>query len=100
MNEETVKPPVEQTPSLTKPRSIYAARKTPKLRKPSKPRVIDPGIAAIHAEAKARVVEYRKMGASGRILKTIIGKRLAQLTGIDKQALFDELAKTCTPKLV
>ena len=94
MNEETVKPPVEKPESKPKQRSIKPTRK------PSKPRVIDPGIAAIHAEAKARVVEYRKMGASERILKTIIGKRLAQLTAIDKQALFDELAKTCTPKLV
>ena len=100
MNEETVKPPVEKPESKPKSRSINAARKTPKLRKPSKPRVIDPGIAAIHAEAKARVAEYRKLSRSGRILKTILEKRLAQLTAGDQQALFDKLGLTCTPKLV
>jgi len=70
-------------------------------KKPARtPRKIDAGIAAIHAEAKKKVEEYRKVGASGRILKTIIGKRLAQLTTGDCQELFDELAKTCTPILI
>ena len=94
MNDQIVKPTVEQTPTVPK------GRKAPVKRKPSKPRVIDPGIAAIHAEAKARVAEYRKLSRSGRILKTILEKRLAQLTAGDQQALFDKLGLTCTPKLV
>jgi hypothetical protein len=93
MNEETTKPPNENGTN-PKPR---ASRKK---KGPSKPRVIDPGIAAIHAEAKAKVVEYRKLGASGRILKTILEKQLAQLTAEDRQKLFDELRGSCTPKLV
>ncbi len=76
-------------------------KKTAPAQKPARtPRKIDAGIAAIHAEAKEKVAEYRKMGASGRILKTIVGKRLAQLTTGDRQELFDELAKTCTPILI
>ena len=94
MNEEIETPPGEKKAPAQKPRPASAKRK------PSKPRVIDPGIAAIHAEAKAKVAEYRKRTASGRILKTIVEKRLAQLTGIDKQVLFDELAKTCTQILI
>ena len=94
MNEETVKPPVEKPESKPKQRSIKPTRK------PSKPRVIDPGIAAIHAKAKLKVEEYRKLSRSGRILKTILEKRLAQLTAGDQQALFDKLGLTCTPKLV
>jgi hypothetical protein len=93
MNEEATNPPVA-TVKVPNPR---APRKK---RGPSKPRVIDPGIAAIHAEAKAKVVEYRKLGASGRILKTILEKQLAQLTAEDRQKLFDELRGSCTPKLV
>lgn len=93
MSEEATKPPVGDGTN-PKPR---ASRKK---KGPSKPRVINPGIAAIHAEAKAKVAEYRKLTASGRILKTILEKRLAQLTPDDKQKLFDELTATCTPKLV
>lgn len=93
MIEEASKPPVV-TVKVPNPR---AARKK---KEPSKPRVIDPGIAAIHAEARAKVAEYRKLTASGRILKTILEKRLAQLTPLDKQKLFDALAGTCTPKLI
>lgn len=93
MSEEATKPPVV-TVKVPKPR---ASRKK---KGPSKPRVIDPGIMAIHAEAKAKVAEYRKLTASGRILKTIVEKRLAQLTQDDRHKLFDALAGTCTPKLV
>ena len=94
MNEEASKPPVEKQPPV--PRALRVrARKAP-----SKPRVIDPGIAAIHAEARAKVAEYRKTCSSSRIFQTIIGKRLAQLTQDDKQKLFDALAGTCTPKLI
>ena len=93
MNEEASKPPVV-TVKVPNPR---AARKKKGL---SKPRVIDPGISAIHAEARAKVAEYRKTCSSSRIFQTIIGKRLAQLTQDDKQKLFDALAGTCTPKLI
>jgi hypothetical protein len=96
MIEEPTKPPEETGTS----QNARAARATRKKKGPSKPRVIDPGIASIHAEAKAKVAEYRKLTASGRILKTILEKRLAQLTPGDKQKLFDELAGSCTAKLV
>ena len=94
MSEQAAEPPVKEMapfPKVRKPKSKKG---------PSKPRVIDPGIASIHAEAKAKVAEYRKLTASGRILKTILEKRLAQLTPGDKQKLFDELAGSCTAKLV
>ena len=92
---------IEQTntPPVTQPAKPIN-RKTPKARKLSKPRVIDPGIAAIHAEAKQKVAEYRKTSASGRLLKTILEKRLAQLTVDDRQKLFDTLSGEFTPKLV
>ena len=86
----TIKPPVFGGPKVTKPRAAKNKKSPPK------PRFIDPGIAAIHAEAKAKVAEYRKLTASGRILKTILDKRLAQLTQDDRQKLFDALAETCT----
>ena len=66
---------------------------------PRSPRVLDPGVAAIHAEAKAKVAEYRRAQASGGILKTIIDKRLAQLTDNDRQKLYDALKELVTPAL-
>lgn len=87
----TKKPTVTKKPPTKK---IDPAKKSART-----PRKIDPGIAAIHAKAKEEVAQYRKTTASGRILKTIIKKRLAQLTLEDRQRLLDELAKTCTPPL-
>ena len=67
---------------------------------PRSPRNIDPGIAAIHAEAAAKVKEYRKTQGSARVLKTILGKRLSQMTQEDKNKLFAALKECATPTLV
>jgi hypothetical protein len=100
-NTSSENPTVQPKPAAPITAAPKGKKKSAPAKKPARtPRKIDPGIAAIHAEAKAKVAEYRKMSASGRILKTIIGKRLAQLTAKDRQELFDELSKTCTPILI
>jgi hypothetical protein len=63
------------------------------------PRNIDAGIAAIHAEAKAKVSAYRREKSGERILRVIVEKRLDKLTYAQKQILFDMLAKIFTPAL-
>ena len=76
--------------------------KPPRKRKaatPRAPRVIDPGIAAIHTAAKAEVLNYRRKQASARLLATIITKRLAQLTTEDRNKLADALCDSTTPTL-
>ena len=66
----------------------------------AKPRVIDPGIAALRAEHAAKVNEYRKTDASKRLLRTILEKRLSQLTTADREKLFDALKLNTTPPLI
>ncbi|MFA6240398.1 MAG: hypothetical protein WC655_05695 [Candidatus Hydrogenedentales bacterium] len=90
MNETTPTETLKQ-PTAKKPRRVS---------KPRQPRTIDPGVAAIHAEAKAKVASYRNAKRSQGILETIITKRLVQMTEDHKQQLFDVLSKTCTPALI
>jgi hypothetical protein len=77
-----------------------ALKKTPPITKTRKPRTIDPAVEAIRAEARDKIKSLAGSRASNRILQTIVSKRLAQLTPEHKQALYDELAKTCTQKLI
>jgi hypothetical protein len=63
------------------------------------PRVIDPAKEAILAKCRAEIKALKCDRVSNRILQTIIAKRLPQLTQEHRQALFDELAKTCTPPM-
>lgn len=67
---------------------------------PRAPRTIDPGVKAIRDEATRAVAEYHKQKASGGILKTIMEKRLPQLTREHQEALLDHLTKTVTPALI
>ncbi len=89
----------ESTPTET-PAIKLASKKPRKSTKPRQPRTIDPGVAAIHAEAKAKVASYRDAKRSQGILDTFLNKRLGQLTDSHKQQLFDVLSKVCTPALI
>jgi hypothetical protein len=86
----------QNTAETPAPKPAKARRKPAKARAP---RNIDAGIAAIHAEAKRKVAAYRKEKASDRMLRVILEKRLPHMTAAAKQALFDTLAKSCTPDL-
>ena len=77
-----------------------AAQKKTAVKKTRAPRVVDPAIEAIRAECRAKIKALAGSRASNKILQTIVTKRLAQLTPEHRQALFDELAKTCTPVLI
>ncbi len=54
------------------------------------PRQIDPGVAAIRADATLRIQEYHRQQHSGAVLKRI-QKDFVRLTTQHKEALFDEL---------
>jgi len=95
---QTKKPMNESSPTETpKPGT---PKKPGRISKPRQFRRIDPGIAAIHAEANAKVASYRNTKRSLGILETILNKRLVQLTDDHKQQLFDVLSKICTPALI
>lgn len=81
-----------------KPKPVKPAAPEPQT-PPKKVRKVDAAIVAIHKEAAEKVAAYRKEKAGERILRVIVTKRLAQLTEAQKQALFEELSKTCTPTL-
>ena len=87
---------------MNEPTTPATATKPARKRKtstPRKPRVIDPGIAAIHAESAQKIKVYRSTQASAKILATILNKRLPKLTANDRAKLFDLLSKTETPVL-
>jgi ribosomal protein L25 (general stress protein Ctc) len=91
-------------PASQVPPSPAAPEPPPRKRKrkstaPRGPRIADPAVAAIYAEAKTKVIAYRSAKASGKILHTILTKRLAQLTPLDKEKLFDALKPIVTPAL-
>jgi hypothetical protein len=73
---------------------------TKPVKKTRAPRVIDPEAEAIRAECRAKIKALAGGRASNGILQTIIAKRLPQLTKEHQQALFDELAKTCTASML
>ena len=75
-----------------------AAVKETTVKKTRAPRVVDPAVEAIRAEARDKIKALAGSRASNKILQTIVSKRLAQLTQEHRQALFNELAKTCTPE--
>lgn len=74
--------------------------RTKRASKPRKPRTLDEGIAAIHAETRAKIAQYRLKINSSKITDTFISKRLPKLTEADKERLMDELSKTTTPALL
>ena len=88
----------ENTPAPA-PVKKAAPKKTPPVKKARAPRTVDPAVAAIRAECRARIKALEGSVVSNKILQAIIAKRLPQLTQDHRQALFDELAKTCTPFL-
>ena len=88
MTDETKPAPAPVKKAATKP-----AKKT------RAPRVVDPAVEAIRSECKLKIKALAGARASNGILQTIIVKRLPQLTQEHRQALFDELAKTCTTAL-
>ena len=88
----------ETTPAAA-PVKKAATKKTPPAKKPRAPRKVDPAVEAIRAEARDKIKALAGSRASNKILQTIVSKRLAQLTQVHRQALFDELAKTCTASL-
>lgn len=81
----------------TTPTEKLKKKRAPKA--PRAPRVIDPQVLKIRQEASQKVKDYHKSQASGRILKTILDKRIPQLTRQDQERLFDELKAIVTPAL-
>lgn len=90
----------EEIPHI--PDAIPSKRKYTKRKAASTPaaRTIDPGILALRAEHATKVAEYRKTDSSKRILRTILEKRLAQLTTQDREKLFDALKLNTAPALM
>jgi len=78
-----------------------APKRKRKASTPRGPRVVDPGIKAIHDDAKKQVAKYRKAARSAGILAGIL-KKLPSLTGSDRNLLFNEsrypTAATTTPE--
>lgn len=90
----------QPTVPATPPESKKKPRKAREARKTRSPRIVDPGIAAIHSEMKQKVADYRKEKSSERIFRVIVEKRLPQMDETHRQALFDVLSKICTPTLI
>lgn len=86
------------SPAATEP---AAPKKTRKRRASSTatPREIDPEIKTLQEEHKRRVAELRNRRRSAALLKTILDKRLAQLTDEDKNKLADALRQCSTPTI-
>ena len=63
------------------------------------PKTVSPEVEAIRAECRAKIKALHGVKQSNKILQTIVVKRLPQMTQEHRQALFEELAKTCTPPL-
>lgn len=59
---------------------------------PRKPRVVDPAIAAINAEAAAKRKAHKQALASGKVYNRIV-KWCERLTNLDKQKLVDSFAE-------
>ena len=76
------------------------SKKKRKARVPRAPRVLDPGIQAIHDAAKLDVKNYRRKQASAKLLATIVTKRLPQLTQDDRNKLADALRDNTTLNLI
>lgn len=93
MSEETLTPHIADVPPTAK---LKRAKRKATARLP---RVNDPGIVKLREQHAQRVSDYRQKSASARILKTILEKRLAQLTMVDKETLFDALRLCVTPGL-
>jgi hypothetical protein len=89
----------ENKPAAAPVKKAATKPATKPAKKTRAPRVIDPAVESIRAEAKAKIKALAGARASNGILQTIIAKRLPQLTLEHKQVLFDELAKTCVPSL-
>lgn len=89
---------MNETTSATPPTQNTAPKKTRKRRtfSPSTPREIDPEIKALQEEHKRRVIELRNRRRSAALLKTILDKRLAQMTDEDKNKLADTLRSCST----
>ena len=88
MQDETKPAPPTVKKAATKPAKKIRA-----------PRTIDPAKEAILARCRAEIKALKGDRVSNRILQTIIVKRLPQLTQEHRQALFNELANTCTTAL-
>ncbi len=82
-----------------KEQGLIPAKRKRKSLAARKPRVIDPGVAEIRREASDKIKEYHKKQSSARLVKTIIEKRVAQLTRQDQEKLFDHLKNIVTPPL-
>jgi hypothetical protein len=93
-----LKQPMSDTIETPAPAATRSRKR--KLITPRSPRTIDPGVAAIRARASAEIKEYHRSQASAGILKTIIEKRLAQLTNGDRRKLLDVLQEIVTPALI
>ena len=61
---------------------------------------IDPAIIELKRQHKENVAKFRHNKASAKLLKTILEKRLPQMTQEDKNKLADVLIPCTTPKLV
>ena len=64
------------------------------------PRTVSPEVEAIRAEARAKIKALHGALASGKILETILCKRLPAMTTKHRQSLFDILGQEFTPKIL
>ena len=71
---------------------------TPKTKRPSRPRV-DPEIMKIRRRYASEVKEHLRRRASGKVLKTVIEKRLPRLVQSDLEKLLDVLSARATAAL-
>ena len=85
--------------AAAKPQPISRLTKTKKPAKAKTPRVIDPEIQRLRDEHNEAVKALHDKRRSAGILKTIIDKRLSQMTLNDRTQLFDALREIVTPAL-
>lgn len=71
--------------------AINPLKKRNKAATPKRRGAVEPEIAAIHAEMRAKVAAHRQVKASAVLLQKIINKKLPQLTLEDRDKLVDAL---------
>jgi anthranilate/para-aminobenzoate synthase component I len=89
--------PISNVNPLVQPARKSSAKPVKKTRTP---RTVSPEVEAIRAEARAKISALHNSMGSGKILQTIITKRLPAMTPAHRQELFDVLAHEFTPALL
>ncbi len=83
----------ETAPDGSAPSPVTTTKPSRKRRAtaPRAPRVLDPGVQAIKAEAAAKIRDYHKSQASARVLKNIVEKQLPRLVDAEREKLIQTL---------